>query len=175
MRKNISKQLSLFGIAQLFNLGLYCQNIYFDYTDGSNSVYDLEDVRKITFDSDLMNLHLLDGSIYSWNVSTIGYYNYEETPLNIEQIINNANTLQVLVFPNPAYSSLQVQYSLPKADIIRIGIYDLQGKLLIEKNMGNQTIGQYQTILDLSCMTAGVYLCRITGEINSISKRIVKQ
>ena len=65
----------------------------------TQSSYGLEDVRKITFDGDLMNLHLLDGSLYTWNVSTI----------------------------------LNVSFNLPKANDMSIALYDLQGKVVLEK------------------------------------------
>jgi len=67
-------KLFLFISLMLFTTELNAQSIHFNYTDGTNASYNLEDVRKITFDADVMNLHLWDGSVYSWNVSTIGYY-----------------------------------------------------------------------------------------------------
>ena len=54
------------------------QTIDFNYTDGTTSSYNLNDIRKITFDVDIMNLHLWDGTIYSWDVNTIGQYEYNE-------------------------------------------------------------------------------------------------
>ncbi len=175
MKKDKLRCLVLLIIAQLFSLGLFAQSIHFNYTDGTNSLYNLEDVRKITFESDLMNLHLFDGSIYSWNVSTIGYYEYSENPLNIEVLIEKANTFDVVIFPNPTNSNLQVKYNLPTDDEIRIELYDFQGKLIFNKSLGKQIKGQQETILNLSQIPSGTYICNIIGKINSISKRIVKQ
>ena len=175
MKKDKLRCLALLIIVQLFSLGLSAQTIHFNYTDGNNSSYNLEDVRKITFDSDLMNLHLFDGSIYSWNVSTIEYYEYDETPLNIEVLINKANSFDVVIFPNPTNSDLQVKYNLTKDDLIRIELFDLQGKLIFSKNLGKQIQGQQETILNLSQIPSGNYVCNIIGERTTISKRIVKQ
>jgi hypothetical protein len=175
MTKNKSKPIALLGIAMLFTVGLRAQSIFFNYIDGTNASYNLEDVRKITFDEDVMNLHLLDGSTYSWNVSTIGYYEYDQTPLNVEQLVDHANTWQAVVFPNPVNNSLQIRYHLPKADVVKIALYDMQGKLIVENNIGNQKEGQHQAMLDLSHINAGNYMCRITGQKASISKQIIKQ
>ncbi len=175
MTKSKSKPLALLGAAILMGTVSYAQSVYFNYTDGTNAAFNLQDVRKITFEADVMNLHLLDGSTYSWNVSTIGYYEYDETIGNVEQWIDHANTWQAVVFPNPVNNSLQVRYHLPKADVLQIALYDMQGRLIIENNIGNQKEGQHQAMLDLSHIDAGNYVCRITGQKASISKQVIKQ
>ena len=89
----------LFGfIAMFISTISFSQKIHFNNKDSAKSSYGLEDVRKITFDGDLMNLHLLDGSLYAWNVSTIGHYEYEETALNIEELKNTLQEAKLLKF-----------------------------------------------------------------------------
>ena len=170
-----SKPITLLAIALLFTVGLRAQSIHFNYTDGTNAAYNLEDVRKITFDADVMNLHLWDGTVYALNVSTIGYYEYDESSLNVQEWLNNANELDVAIFPNPTCTNLNVLYNLPKEDEISIALYDLQGKLILEKNMGNKISGEHQETLDLQDLPQGTYVCRITGKQNSITKQVIKQ
>lgn len=170
-----SKPITLLAIALLFTVGLRAQSIHFNYTDGTNTSYNLEDVRKITFDADVMNLHLLDGSTYAWNVSTIGHYEYDETSLNLNEWINAANAWEVSVYPNPTSTDLHVRFNLPKEDEISIALYDLQGQLILEKNMGNKISGEHQETLDLKDLPQGTYVCRITGKQNSITKQVIKQ
>ena len=175
MIKNKSKPLALLVAAWLFSIGLRAQSINFNYTDGTNASYSLQDVRKITFTADVMNLHLLDGSVYSWNVSTIDYYNYDETTVKIQELLNNVNTWQAIVFPNPVSNLLHLQFNLPNEDAIKITLYDLQGKLIMKKNIGKQSAGQHLEILDIAHIPAGTYVCSIAGQSNAISKRIIKQ
>ena len=78
----------------LLTVSSQAQSIYFNYTNGTNASYLLEDVRKITFDNDVMNLHFLDGTLYAWNVSTIGYYQYEESALGVEEVLGRGNAWQ---------------------------------------------------------------------------------
>ena len=153
----------------------YAQSVYFNYTDGTNAGYNLEDVRKITFVADEMNLQLLDGSVYSWNVSTIGHYQYDENTIGIDELLNKANSWQVNVFPNPANNLLNIRYNLPAEDKITITIFDLQGKLLLETNAGARVKGEHQESLDISSLSAGQYVCRLSGQKNTISKNIIKQ
>jgi hypothetical protein len=122
-----------------------------------------------------MNLHLLDGSVYAWNVSTIGHYEYDETSLNLNEWISAANAWEVFVYPNPTNTDLHVRFNLPKEDEISIALYDMQGKLILEKNMGNKISGEHQETLDLQDLPQGTYVCRITGKQNSITKQVIKQ
>jgi hypothetical protein len=175
MTKNKSKPITLIVAAMLMGIMSFAQSIHFNYTGGTNASYNLEDVRKITFDADLMNLHLLDGSIYSWNVSTIGYYQYDEASLNLNEWISATNAWKVSVFPNPTSTDLRVRFNLPKEDEVSISLYDLKGKLILEKKMGNKISGEHQETLDLKNLPQGPYVCRITGKQNSITKQVIKQ
>ena len=153
----------------------FSQKIHFNYKDSTKSSYGLEDVRKITFDGDLMNLHLLDGSLYAWNVSTIGHYEYEETALNTQELLNKANAWNLSVFPNPTSTNLNVSFNLPKADKMSIALYDLQGKVVLEKQLGTKANGKHQEMLNISNLPNGAYVCRISGGHNSITKQIIKK
>jgi hypothetical protein len=174
MTKNKSKPIALLGMIMLFTFGLRAQSIHFNYTDGTNFSYNLANVRKITFDADLMNLHFWDGSIYAWNVSTIGYYEYDESSLNVQEWLNNANALEVVIFPNPTSTNMNVRYNLLKEDIIMISLYDMEGKLVLDKNLGKLSSGEHQESLDVSNLPKGTYACRINGQHQSVTKAITK-
>jgi hypothetical protein len=151
------------------------QSIHFNYTDGTNEAYNLEDLRKITFDADVMNLHMLDGSLYAWNVSTIGHYQYDESSVNVQAWLNDANAWEVAVYPNPTSTTLNIRFNMPKEDEVSIGLYDMQGKQILLKALGNKSFGSHQEMLDLIDMPNGTYVCRISGKYNSITKQVIKQ
>jgi hypothetical protein len=165
----------LIAIFTMFISEIKAQSIHFNYTDGTNASYNLEDVRKITFDADLMNLQLWDGTVYSWNVSTIGYYQYDETSLNVQEWLNNANTWEVVIFPNPTSDKLNVRYNLPNEDEISIVLFDMQGKLILEKNLGKQASGEQLQTFDMSNLLEDVYVCRIEGKHQIVTKTILKK
>ena len=173
--KNKTKLFALVVLSLLMCTTSIAQSIHFNYTDGTNNSYNLQDVQKITFDADVMNMHLLGGSIYSWNVSSIGYYEYDESSVNIEEWLHQANAWDVAVYPNPTNGFLNVQFNLPKEDKILIGLYDAQGKLVLEKSLGNSALGEHKEMLDLTQLPNGTYVCRITGQHYSITKKVFKQ
>ncbi len=174
MTKNRSKTITLLILTLLFTAGLRAQSIHFKFTDDTKASYKLQDVRKITFDADVMNLQLRDGSVYAWNVSTIGHYLYNELPLNVEEWLNHANAWDVMVFPNPTSTQLNVFYKLPKEDVITLGLYDLQGKLIMEQQVGKKSADQHQETLDISNVPEGTYVYRISGLHQSVTKKIIK-
>ena len=169
-----SKTIALLIIAMLFTVGLRAQSIHFNYTDGTNASYNLEDVRKITFDADLMNLYLLDGSVYGWNVSTIGDYQYNESSLNVQEWLNSANAWEVVIFPNPTSTNLNLRYNLPKDDEITIALFEMQGKLILQKSLGKQVSGEQQQTLYVSNLPEGSYVCRIKGQHQTVTKTVIK-
>jgi hypothetical protein len=175
MTKIISKPLFILVLALLFSARLEAQSVHFSYTNGTGAAYNLQDVSKITFTADVLNLHLQDGTITSWNVSTIRYYDYNASLVNIEPILDEVNNWNLQLFPNPTKDEIQLKYNLPKEDKINISLYDLTGKLVLEKNAGSKNAGENQDNLDLRQLAAGNYICRISGERNSISKQIIKQ
>ena len=164
-------------LALLMTIGSVCysQSLHFNYTDGTNASYNLADVRKITFDADLMNLHFLDGTVYAWNVSTIGYYQYDESSLNVQEWLNKVNAWEVVIFPNPTSTSLTIHLNLPQTDELSLGLYDTRGTLVFEKKLGIIKMGQHQEILDLTNITNGTYTCHIFGHHNTIIKPVIKQ
>lgn len=167
------KNILLFGVVFLFSLGINGQSINFNYSDGTNASYNVINVEKITFTGDVMNLHLLNGNIYTWNVSIINKYTYDNNSLNIEQHTNNA--WQVLVYPNPTTSSLNIKFNLPKEDDIKLSIFDIQGKLVLEKNLGKINTGEFIETIDLINVSPGTYICKIAGYQYSLTKKIIKQ
>ena len=155
------KLLFVLVLTSFFGTLSHAQSIYFKYTDGTNAAYNLSDIRKITFNVDLMQLHMNDGSIYSRNVSTIGHYQYNQNSVNVENLLSDLNDWNLQVFPNPTSGELNLRYSLPK--------------LILEQVAGDKLSGENQDKLDLCQIATGTYICRISGTKNSISKQIIKK
>lgn len=146
------------------------QSIYFNYTDGSQSSYELKDVHKITFDDDIMNLYLLDGTLYSWNVYDIDHYKYKESEeVSVKDVLEFGNKINV--FPNPVSDVVNVKYDLEVEKLV-ISLYSISGKLLKQRNINDTQSGI--TNLNLSMLPSGYYVITISGDNFNITKKIIK-
>ena len=151
------------------------QSVYFNFNNGTQTSYNLEDVRKITFNADVMSLHLWGGTIYSWNVSTIEHYQYSENMIGVEEVLALANEIEVNVYPNPTKNILHIAYTIHQEDEIKVSLYSLDGRLVLYKVLGRQISGEHLHQFEIAEFPAGTYECILNGKNFSISKQIIKQ
>ncbi len=78
----------------------------------------------------------------------------------------------IRIFPNPAKETLWLAELNKLKGNKEIGIYDLNGWMLIEKHI--PTLSEVLE-LDISNLTSGIYFCRITAKDLSITKKIIIQ
>ncbi|MCD4789366.1 MAG: T9SS type A sorting domain-containing protein [Bacteroidales bacterium] len=86
------------------------------------------------------------------------------------------NQSQLLVYPNPIYSSATLKYSLQKGEIISIDLYDMKGSI-VQSFISNQhkQEGNNEEVLNFSnSIPAGYYNLVISNEEGQQSIRIVK-
>lgn len=152
---------------------LKSQNIFFNYADGNTSVYAVQDVRKIDFLDEMMNLHLNDGTIYSWSISSVGYYEYTpDAPLKIKDWLGKANDRIVKVFPNPSNGEQTVAMVLPKDDEFLLQVLDASGKLVMERKLGYLHKGEHSFSLGFTG-AEGQYTLVLRNTHFSVSKKLI--
>jgi hypothetical protein len=64
-------------------------------------------------------------------------------------------------YPNPFNPSTTIRYALREQSNVRIDIYNVLGQRIIELNLGTQSAGVYNTRVDMSRYSSGIYLYRI--------------
>ncbi len=85
----------------------------------------------------------------------------------------------IKTFPNPFSDKLNITYTLPAADYVKIEISDLFGRPLAVLYSGNQSKGDHQLEWsghdkDGNEVPPGIYLIRLTKEIGTYSARVIK-
>jgi len=155
------------------------QTVIFHFTDGTTQNYAVADIRKLTFLGDEQVLWLNDGGQYTWNVSTIGKYEFDQAS-GIEHIASGLAPLQLLVYPNPASAEVTVATELPQTSRLVVDILDLQGRVVRGLYAGERTSGahriQWDTADDRGVQVApGTYLVRLATPYGSSTKPVVIQ
>lgn len=150
-------KLLLLLLITITTLTVKAQDINFNFYNGNQQSYNIEDIRKITFDNNLMILHLNDGSIFTIDTETIEGNSYTQS-----SALSNINDLQINVFPNPVENELNVSAN----GEVTITILDQNSKTIIETN--NSTI-------DVSNLTPATYI--VIVKVNNITKsvKLIKQ
>ena len=119
------------------------QTVFFHFTDGTTQSYAVADIRKLTFVGDEQVLWLNDGTQYTWNVSTIGQYEFDET-IGIEHIASGPAPLKLSVYPNPATAAVTLDTELPQAARLVVDILDLQGRVVRGLFAGERPAGTHR-------------------------------
>ncbi|MGZ3867203.1 MAG: T9SS type A sorting domain-containing protein [Bacteroidia bacterium] len=153
------------------------QSIYFNFKNSTQTSYLLTDVRSITFTGDVMHLNKTNGTTDSWNVNTIGNYNYSSFTNNIQKGIAPAQN-DLFVYPNPANGPITFQYEIKQAGDVVIEISDVNGKVLKSLTQKHQNQGSYKISWNGadesgSFVTSGVYLCKTIINGNSLTKKLI--
>lgn len=84
--------------------------------------------------------------------------------------VQNFEANQIAVFPNPSNGIFNISFG--NLNPIKIDVYDISGKLILQKNQ--LEISNNQTNIDLSNVSDGLYFVKISTENNTITKRIIK-
>ncbi|HIA35411.1 MAG TPA: T9SS type A sorting domain-containing protein [Flavobacteriales bacterium] len=165
--------LITFAAILMLLTGTHAQSVYFNFTNGTQAGYNLEDIDKITFTNDVMNVFLLNATTLSWNVSTIAHYTYSESSVDVEELIANTRKLAVNIYPNPNSGDVNIQYNLASDSPVRIEWLSIDGKLLHTIFQGDQEKGENSLGWNASNYADGTYFCRITSSNLVVTKTII--
>ena len=115
------------------------------------------------------------GSNFStvWNYD--GTYNFAEasapslvnTVVGIEEVNLSAG---VSVYPNPANDFINVAYGLTNNSVVTVDVINVLGERVMTEYVGSQAAGNYTSRLDVSNLSAGVYMLNVTinGTVNTV-------
>ncbi|TND08425.1 MAG: hypothetical protein FD123_2221 [Bacteroidetes bacterium] len=77
-------------------------------------------------------------------------------------IVENNNTnLGLSIFPNPAVTSVKINYTLPASTDVTIEITDILGKKVSAASPGKQTAGKQEYEISIQSLAAGVYYIKL--------------
>lgn len=93
------------------------------------------------------------------------------TPSSVE---NNNFSTEVNIYPNPVQSSLNIEFNSDDAKTMSYQLTDMSGKVMIEGNFA-PGIGLSNYNLNISDLTAGVYILRLNQDRKQGIYKIIKQ
>src|SRR5690554_1637829 len=79
---------------------------------------------------------------------------------------------RVAVYPNPAVSTLTLEYALPAPASVTVEVFDLLGRKVMSIREEALAPGDHKSVLDVSRLPAGVYLLRVSSGDNRVTRKI---
>lgn len=87
---------------------------------------------------------------------------------------NSINSINMVVFPNPNSGNINIQYTLINNSDVKIKLFDIQGKLILESIFENRLIGDNTDFIAVDNLThGGVYLIQLETQYNKFSQKLI--
>lgn len=105
------------------------------------------------------------GAINSWSITICS----ANPPLSIDE----NQTIGFSMYPNPTRGSFTIQMGETLTEKINVGVYDMSGRLVFDKNYASN--GSLEETITLNSLQSGVYLVSVTdGARKEVKKLIVE-
>jgi len=175
--KEKSQQLKakILGVAILFTFAfslssVTAQTIYVNKSIGTQTVYTLNDLRKITFSSGNVTVQKADNTTEAYVLSELRYVSFKDFSTGFEKQ-KQISICSLISYPNPVSDVLNIDLSGSKNIDGSISIISFEGKVVQQQKINNASIVR----LNLSQLPNGIYLCCYKNDIATKTVKIIKQ
>ncbi len=144
--------------------GVNAQTMFVRPITGTQSVYPVTDIQKLTFSAGNLIVNNTNGSSGTFALAGNRYINFTDLTLGTisQQVVKNS----FYVYPNPVSTVLNITNEDPAQSITHLEIISLEGRVLMKKNT-------FQ--VDISALPRGMYFCRITSNKQTQTIKFLKQ
>jgi len=159
---------------------LSAQMVYFHFTNGSSQAFPVAEIRKLTFVANEQVLLLNDGTQYTWDLVTIGSYEFGDIATGVQHVASGNEPLRLKLYPNPATTAVNIETEMVQDDLLVVEVLDMQGRVVRALYSGERSQGGFRiewNLADDKSGTAppGTYLVRLATSHGSTSMPVVIQ
>lgn len=90
---------------------------------------------------------------------------------SIEEEIEQVSVSEL--YPNPTEGLTTLEYSVLETSEVQIFLFDIQGRIMMNKDMGTQPVGEYRYDYDFSNLAAGQYTLSIIVDGKAETQKLV--
>ena len=135
----------------------------YTFSTSYHTDHDVADSNNYDYHADVARYNLAMLASYAQLVDGVGV---EEHP---------QQTLAMRLSPNPARDRVGVLYQLDESSFVDITVYDLTGRTMFHQTENGQLAGTYNTELDISNLSTGIYLCQLRTSQGVQTVKFVRQ
>lgn len=139
--------------------------------NGFKNVFSLNEIKKITFSDENLLIHLKIDTTKTIRLDSIIHLSFENF-LDPADISHNIIQESFVFYPLPARNELQLQYLSDSNTILELFIYSTDGKMLYNKEIISIPGKNYE-IIDVSYLSKGIHICRLTNGSNIMTFKIL--
>ena len=100
-------------------------------------------------------------------------YKVNDTELDVEENTTVANN-EMSIYPNPIVNNATLSFNIEKTAQVSYQIFDLSGRMVMNKVLGNYGQGAHQANINVENLTAGTYIIKVqAGAATQTSKVVV--
>lgn len=160
------------GLLLLFGLvdsGVRSQTMYVQTNLGEISSFPIESIGKLTFPSGNLLVSNTNNPNATFGLSEMRKITFNAALSTAQQQVSLARAFYV--YPNPARELLQIGSNDKTLLVIKIAVFSLEGRLLIQQNQNNAA----DNTIDISALPTGFYLCKVTSGSATQAIKFLKQ
>ena len=150
-------------------------SMFVHQNNSSTVIYNIDDVRKITFDSG-MNVHPNTGVVSNYVIDDVRKLTFEPGVFtSIEKPESLTSSLRA--YPNPTSNNINIEYSLGAESDVNLSLYNVKGDLVRHTDIGSKTEGIHTFKLDLSNnrLSPGIYVMQLKTNNSIQTNKIIIQ
>ncbi len=113
---------------------------------------------------------------YATNSAGTAYGNCISFNTNITTAINDIKPLSAQdfsIYPNPASSSVSLNFKLETQGKIKLILIDMKGQIVIQNELGNLPPGENEIRLDISALQNGIYTCILSNGKSKVMEKLL--
>lgn len=153
------------------------QSINFEFSNGTNNEYFIPYTKKILFESNQLKLYYNDGTLFSWHVDSIKFFNFNSSSISgLDDLNNICEKLDVVLFPNPTYDELKLNFDDSFNEDFDLLIYDIKGIVYFKKVVKKEDLEVKSLTISLNSLPSNQYICVLKiKKLGLMSKPFIKQ
>lgn len=169
----------IFTLVSVFgSLAAQGQFVIYRFTDGSEVIHPVTDVRSTDFEGDAMRVFLWDGTTYTWSLESLAHYQFTDISAAVPE--QGAALAPVLVYPNPTSGEVRIGITVSGSSDVVVNVMDLRGSLVRTVHRGTLPKGARELVWDGrdahgQPVADGNYLVRLAQGPRAATKQVIIQ
>jgi hypothetical protein len=98
---------------------------------------------------------------------------FELLSVDVDEPVPTINNVSMEIYPNPVSEISNIQYTIHNTQLVRVGLYDINGQEVQRLVNETKVQGQHSIQLDVSELPSGIYFIRLNTGSDIISKKVL--